>query len=88
MIVIGYLHFITAPAEYEVARYMGVLFLLNFLGALVSGVGIFRGNFWWGWALGVFIAAGSIIASVPIVIIFLSLQRYIINGLTAGSVKG
>jgi len=33
-------------------------------------------------------AAGSIIASVPIVIIFLSLQRYIINGLTAGSVKG
>ena len=33
-------------------------------------------------------AAGSIIASVPIVIIFLSLQRYIVNGLTAGSVKG
>lgn len=33
-------------------------------------------------------AAGSIIASVPIVIIFLSLQKYIINGLTAGSVKG
>ena len=33
-------------------------------------------------------AAGSIIASVPIVIIFLSLQKYIVNGLTAGSVKG
>ena len=33
-------------------------------------------------------AAGSLIASVPIVIIFLSLQKYIINGLTAGSVKG
>ncbi len=33
-------------------------------------------------------AAGSIIASVPIVIIFLSLQKYIISGLTAGSVKG
>ena len=33
-------------------------------------------------------AAGSIIASVPIVVIFLSLQKYIINGLTAGSVKG
>ena len=33
-------------------------------------------------------AAGSIIASVPIVAIFLSLQKYIINGLTAGSVKG
>lgn len=33
-------------------------------------------------------AAGSIIASVPIVVIFLSLQKYIVNGLTAGSVKG
>ena len=33
-------------------------------------------------------AAGSILASIPIVIIFLSLQKYIIGGLTAGSVKG
>ena len=33
-------------------------------------------------------AAGSIIASIPIVIIFLSLQKYIVSGLTAGSVKG
>jgi arabinogalactan oligomer/maltooligosaccharide transport system permease protein len=33
-------------------------------------------------------AAGSIVASIPIVIIFLSAQKYIVNGLTAGSVKG
>jgi arabinogalactan oligomer/maltooligosaccharide transport system permease protein len=33
-------------------------------------------------------AAGSIIASVPLVIIFLSLQRFIIGGLTAGATKG
>ena len=33
-------------------------------------------------------AAGSIIASIPIIIIFLSLQKFIVNGLTAGSVKG
>jgi len=33
-------------------------------------------------------AAGSIIASIPLIAIFLSLQRYIISGLTAGSVKG
>ena len=33
-------------------------------------------------------AAGSILASIPIVIIFLSLQKYIVSGLTAGSVKG
>jgi len=33
-------------------------------------------------------AAGSLLTSVPIVILFLSLQKYIINGLTAGAVKG
>ncbi|SCX15600.1 sugar ABC transporter permease [Candidatus Aquiluna sp. UB-MaderosW2red] len=33
-------------------------------------------------------AAGSILASIPIVLIFLSLQRFIISGLAAGSVKG
>ena len=33
-------------------------------------------------------AAGSILASIPIVAIFLSLQRYIVSGLTAGSIKG
>jgi len=33
-------------------------------------------------------AAGSILASIPIVIIFLSLQRFIVSGLTAGSIKG
>ena len=33
-------------------------------------------------------AAGSLIASVPLVILFLSLQKFIVGGLTAGSVKG
>ena len=33
-------------------------------------------------------AAGSLIAAVPLVIIFLSLQRFIIGGLTAGATKG
>ena len=33
-------------------------------------------------------AAGSLMASVPLVILFLSLQRYIVGGLVAGSVKG
>jgi arabinogalactan oligomer/maltooligosaccharide transport system permease protein len=33
-------------------------------------------------------AAGSVLASIPIVAIFLSLQRYVISGLTAGSIKG
>lgn len=33
-------------------------------------------------------AAGSVVASVPLVVLFLSLQKYIVGGLTAGSVKG
>ncbi len=36
---------------------------------------------------GVF-AAVSIMVSIPVVIVFLSLQRYLISGLTSGSVKG
>ena len=33
-------------------------------------------------------AAGSLLAEIPLVALFLSLQRYIIGGLTAGSIKG
>ena len=33
-------------------------------------------------------AAGSLIATVPLVILFLSLQRFIVGGLISGSVKG
>lgn len=33
-------------------------------------------------------AAGALLAAIPVVIIFLFLQRFIVSGLTAGSVKG
>ncbi|WP_245991300.1 sugar ABC transporter permease [Bogoriella caseilytica] len=33
-------------------------------------------------------AAGSVIAALPILVLFLSLQRYIVGGLASGSVKG
>ena len=33
-------------------------------------------------------AAGVILAGVPIMVIFMSLQRFIVSGLTQGSVKG
>lgn len=33
-------------------------------------------------------AAGAVIASLPVLVLFLLLQRYIVGGLTAGSVKG
>lgn len=33
-------------------------------------------------------AAGSVLGAIPILILFLALQKYIVGGLTAGSVKG
>ena len=33
-------------------------------------------------------AAGALVASIPVLVLFLTLQRYIIGGLTSGSVKG
>lgn len=35
-----------------------------------------------------YFAAGSIVAAVPVMVLFLVLQRYLIGGLTAGAVKG
>ena len=36
---------------------------------------------------GVF-AAGAVLAALPVMALFLFLQRYIVSGLTAGGVKG
>jgi arabinogalactan oligomer/maltooligosaccharide transport system permease protein len=81
--VVALLSFIGTFNEFILAR----LFLVDMESRTVAvGLQIFIGGQYdenWGP-----FAAGSIIASIPIVIIFLSLQRYIINGLTAGSVKG
>jgi arabinogalactan oligomer/maltooligosaccharide transport system permease protein len=33
-------------------------------------------------------AAGAVIAAIPVLVLFLALQKYIVGGLTAGSVKG
>lgn len=81
--VVGLLAFIAAFGDYIIAKIV-----------LVSednwtlAVGMFQ----WvsnqlasNWGL---FAAGAILASVPVLALFLSLQRYIVGGLTAGSVKG
>ena len=52
---------------------------------LPVGVAYLAGTFSANWRL---IAAGSVIAIVPIVLFFLVLQRYFIGGATAGAVKG
>lgn len=64
ILIIGILHYVTAAEEYSEARYMGVLFLANFLGSLISAFGIYHRKLGWGWIFGIVIAAGSIIGYI------------------------
>lgn len=49
------------------------------------GLGFFVGGFSQQWG---YFAAGAIIVSLPVVALFFYLQKYLVSGLTAGSVKG
>jgi len=83
LIVIGILSFIGTYGDFILAR-----ILLTDISqyTLMVGLQIFTaGQFDQKW--GVF-AAGALIGSIPIMIIYLSLQDYIAGGLTTGAVKG
>jgi hypothetical protein len=59
MSIIGVIHLILMRGEYDEAHYLGMLFAANFVGAIVSAVGIYRDSFW-GWMLGFLVSAGSL----------------------------
>ena len=61
--LIGLIHLVEAPEYFEVATYVGVLFLANAAGAALSGYGIYRGG-GWGWALGALMAVGAFVAYI------------------------
>ena len=81
--VVGLLSFITTFGEFIIAR-----IILQSEENWTLAVGLYG----WVSALleanwGLF-AAGAVITAVPVLALFLFLQRYIVGGLTAGSVKG
>jgi len=63
IVAVGLVHLIGAPPHYRVAPYMGVLFVANFVGSLVSAIGIYR-DMLWGWLLGVLVAGGAFVAYI------------------------
>jgi hypothetical protein len=56
--LVGLIHLLVVPEYFEFATYLGLLFIVNALGAFASAVGISR-RAWWGWPLGVVMAAGA-----------------------------
>ncbi|MFC8193214.1 sugar ABC transporter permease [Cellulomonas sp. NPDC057328] len=81
--VVGLLSFISTFGEFIIAR-----LVLQSERSWTVAVGLY------GWVSslleanwGLF-AAGAVIAAVPVLLLFLFLQKYIVGGLTAGSVKG
>lgn len=81
--VVGLLSFIASFGDFVIARVV-----LQTPDRYTLAVGMYN------WAAdartapwGLF-AAGAVVAAVPVVLIFLYLQKYIVSGLTAGSVKG
>ena len=56
--LVGVIHLLVVPEYFEFATYLGLLFILNALGAFASAVGIYR-RAWWGWPLGLVMAGGA-----------------------------
>lgn len=63
VIAIGLVHLVEVPEHLVDVPYLGVLFLLNFLGSLVAAIGIWRRQRW-GWLLGLLLASGSIVGYI------------------------
>jgi arabinogalactan oligomer/maltooligosaccharide transport system permease protein len=72
----------TAWAEYIVAAQV---LQDGDLWTLPLGLKSFEANMSTEWGL---YGAASLIVAIPVVILFLSLSRYLVSGLTLGSVKG
>ncbi len=83
LVVVGLLIFISTYSEYVLAR---IVLTDKFQYTLSVGLNLFIFN-QFGQRWGIF-SAGALIAALPVVIVFLIFQRYLVGGLTSGAVKG
>lgn len=82
VVITALFSFMTAWNEYVVAA----LVLQDVkIFTLPLGLKMFQGNMSTQWGL---YAAGAILVSIPVVLLFLALSRYLISGLSSGAVKG
>lgn len=82
LVITALFSFMTAWSEYLVAA---VLIQDQKLFTLPLGLKMFQSSMEVSWGL---YSAGAIIVSLPVVILFVVLSRWLISGLTLGSVKG
>lgn len=82
LVITALFSFMTAWSEYLVAA---VLIQDKTLFTLPLGLKTFQSSMEVSWGL---YSAGAIIVSIPVVVLFLFLSRWLVSGLTLGSVKG
>jgi len=82
LVITALFSFMSAWNEYVVAN---VVLQDTSMFTLPLGLKLFQGSMTTQWGL---YAAGSLLVSIPVVALFLILSRYLISGLTLGSVKG
>ena len=82
LVITALFSFMTAWSEYLVAN---VLIQNQDLFTLPLGLKMFQSNMEVSWGL---YSAGAVVVSIPVVVLFLVLSRWLASGLTLGSVKG
>jgi len=82
LVITSLFSFMTAWSEYLVAA---VLIQDQRLFTLPLGLKMFQSNMEVAWGL---YSAGAVMVSIPVVLLFMFLSRWLISGLTLGSVKG